>query len=148
MKRSSMPARSKPLARGPAMGRTAGARGRAPARDWSEANAKLEAEGNVCRVGGQEPLGHSADHPGCEGPVQRAHIIGRDCDEPHPTKPGWLIVRAASVVPLCRKHHQQYDARRLDLLPYLSEREQAHAVLQAGGIVSALVRLSPGGRLR
>lgn len=45
---------------------------------------------------------------------------------------------ADAIVPLCRRCHARYDAAQLDLLPFLSPAEQAHAVLLAGGIVAAL----------
>jgi hypothetical protein len=104
-------------------------------RDWSEPRAKVERE-RVCRLGGLPDAG-------CAGPVQAAHVIGRArADEPHPDLPGRLIVRAVDVVPLCRRHHEAYDRRELDLLPHLTEPEQVRAVQVAGGILSALVRVS------
>jgi hypothetical protein len=107
-------------------------------RDWTEARAKVSAE-RVCRVGDAWVLGVDA----CAGVVQAAHIIGRaKADEPHPDGSGRLIVRAVDVVPLCAHHHAEYDAHRLDLLPYLTAAEQARAVQVAGGILSALVRIS------
>jgi hypothetical protein len=47
------------------------------------------------------------------------------------------------IVPLCPQHHREYDARTLDLLPYLTLAEQAAAVEHVG-IVRALRRLSGG----
>jgi len=132
MKRTPMPGRAVPMGRA-----TAPRPARGPARDWSEVNEKMAREGHRCRVG--------ADNVGdgsCAGPVQRAHVLGREYDEPHPTRAGMLLVRAVDVVPLCRHHHQLYDARRLDLLPYLTPAEQARAVLLAEGIISALVRIT------
>lgn len=106
----------------------------------------MEAEGNLCRIGANAISALAAEESyGCLGPVQRAHVIGREHDEPHPTRPGWRIVRAVDVVPLCRAHHIAYDGRALDLLPYLTVEEQARAVLLSDGLVSALVRLSGGG---
>lgn len=133
--------RSKPL------GRATAPRRRPVVRDWTEANAKVESEGGFCRVGAHDaglgvPIDNPRDLPGCAGPVERAHVIGREHDDPHPTRAGVLIVRAESVVPLCRRHHAEYDGRRLDLLPYLDVAEQVHAVAQAGGLVAALYRVS------
>jgi hypothetical protein len=110
-------------------------------RDWCEVHA---AHGEApCRVGLAIPWG-DPDF-GCAGPLQYAHTIGRSHDEPHPERgEGWRLVRALDVVRLCRKHHQLYDGRALDLLPYLTIPEQARAVHLAGGIVSALLRLTSG----
>lgn len=50
-------------------------------------------------------------------------------------------VPAAAVVPLCQNCHLAYDAHKLDLLPYLTNEEQASAVA-AVGIVRAVRRLT------
>jgi len=91
-------------------------------RDWKAARAKVAQERN-CRVCGSQDT------------VQAAHTIGRTHD------PVDGVVRAIDVVPLCVVCHQLFDARRLDLLPYLSYGEQAAAVEHVG-IVSALRRLT------
>lgn len=102
-----------------------------PERDWTEARHKVHVE-RMCRVCGL---------PGWEGPLDAAHVIGRAAaDEPHPDGSDRLIVRGIDVVPLCRRCHQDYDERRLDLLPYLTGPEQTRAVQTAGGILSALRR--------
>lgn len=36
------------------------------------------------------------------------------------------------VMPLCRAHHRDYDEGRLDVLPYLTLPEQAHAAGHIG----------------
>lgn len=104
-------------------------------RDWvSEAIPKIERE-SACRVCG-------------ESPVEAAHTIGRrlqDVEVEGPRGGVVLLVKAEAVIPLCRAHHQAFDARRLDLLPYLFLPEQVFAVESAGGIASANKRLS--GRL-
>jgi 5-methylcytosine-specific restriction endonuclease McrA len=71
-------------------------------------------------------------------PLEAAHIIARA----H-ARPGldWAE-HEHNCVPLCRNCHSAYDFRELDLLPFLSREEQAHAVLLAGGIITALERLS------
>lgn len=74
---------------------------------------------------------------GATSGLQAAHTIGRKYDD---RRTG--VVAPADVVPLCLEHHQQYDARRLDLLPYLTLEEQARAVLHVG-LERARKRLSP-----
>ena len=102
-------------------------------RDWREARRKLEREGR-CRVCGEGPWSI----------LEAAHTIGRQCDV-EITGPGGgvsLYVHPDSIVPLCKTHHMEYDARKLDLLPYLHIHEQARAVEDAGGIERARLRLS------
>lgn len=91
-------------------------------RDWKQARAKVDSEGQ-CRV--------------CENgqDLQAAHTIGRKHDPPTGK------VRPLDIVPLCVKCHMEYDGRRLNLLPYLSVEEQAAAVEHVG-IISALRRLT------
>lgn len=91
-------------------------------RDWSECHWKRD---GGCRICGQHP-------------VELAHIIGRNRDQ----RDGSVIrVDPDSVVGLCGHHHRTYDARLLDLLPYLTVTEQARAVLDAGGIEAARRRI-------
>lgn len=92
-------------------------------RDWSEAQSKRD-EG--CRICGAHP-------------VELAHVVGRARDE---RRGNVAHVNADSIVPLCRGHHQDYDAHRLDLMGYLTATEQARAVLDAGGIELARRRIS------
>ncbi len=100
-------------------------------RDWSKALEKVQ-ESGMCRF-----CGSSLD-------LQAAHIIGRQHDpiEVGPRGGETRVVLPESVVPLCSFHHGLYDARQLDLLPFLYPDEQAHAVLVAGGVVAALRRIS------
>lgn len=106
-------------------------------RDWTEANAKVEAEGG-CRVGSR-----SGSYALCEGHVQRAHISGRRYDRPAPEgPPSVLVVKGIDICPLCRQHHEQFDAHELDLTPYLTTAEQARCVELRGGIIAALRHLS------
>lgn len=110
-------------------------------RDWSKANAKR----TRCR------LSHLG---GCEGTVQLAHVIGCAVDI-FELVPGSsrqrvtyngndpLVVHPVRVVPLCRKHHLLYDGHDLDLVGHLTPEEEAQAVLDAGGMYQALMRLWP-----
>lgn len=103
-------------------------------RDWTLAIAKKEEEGDVCRVCGA---------PGTEC----AHILGRKFDQPVSPGARTLLVLPDRIVPLCgefaNRCHQRYDAKELDLLPYLTAAEQAQAVLDAGSMGLALTRISP-----
>ena len=96
-------------------------------RDWSEARAKCDQEGR-CRVCRRR-----------ERPVEAAHILPRSV-VPNGGEDG------RNIVPLCREHHGEYDADRLDLLPWLSPEEQSYAVELAGGIIAAL-RIISGKRV-
>lgn len=75
-------------------------------RDWQKALEKKRLEGS-CRV--------------CDskGSLEAAHVIPRSL--------GGDQDREATI-PLCRDCHRAYDAHQLDLLPYLTLEEQAHAV--------------------
>lgn len=114
---------------------------RAIVRDWSDARAKVEAE-RVCRVGA---VGWGRSCGECAGPVQAAHVIGREHDRARDGQ-ARLYVAPVDVVPLCARHHRDYDARALDLLPFLTIDEQARAVSVAGGIIAALRRTTNGER--
>lgn len=105
-----------------------------PDRVWTAALAKVQAEGR-CRVCGED-----------RAKLDAAHTIGREHDHLiDPEQPGMgRFVDPLDVVPLCRRHHDEFDGRastRLDLLPYLSKAEQAAAVRHVG-IIGALRRLS------
>lgn len=97
-------------------------------RDWTDARAKLEAEGE-CRIS----LCVSGERLEC------AHVVGRFRDPE--VSPGRRRVLPDAIVPLCRTHHGEYDAHRLDLLPYLTLEEQLQAVRDAGGLEAARRRL-------
>jgi 5-methylcytosine-specific restriction endonuclease McrA len=94
-------------------------------RDWTLARQKVEEEG-CCRVC------HAT------GRLEAAHIVGRAYDK---DEEDVVIVDPDDVVPLCKACHAAFDARRLDLLPYLTRAEQSRAVLHAG-IVGAMRRIS------
>jgi hypothetical protein len=132
-----------------------------PKRDWTEARAKVDR--SACRVAVYKNI-----KAGCEGEMEAAHIIGRECDQFIPAEEwheddgplearlkfadgylrqewnGELRVFPVRIVPLCRKHHRAYDAHELDLLPYLTVEEQAQAVLDAGGLELARNRICGG----
>lgn len=79
--------------------------------------------------------------PASVKPLEAAHIVARA----H-ARPGldWAE-HEHNCVPLCggpHGCHAAYDRRDLDLLPFLTREEQSHAVLLAGGLVTALERLS------
>lgn len=109
-----------------------------PRREWNDAIAKVEAEG-CCRVCG------ATDY------LDAAHIIGREHDAliVGPRGGESLYVHPDSIVPLCGSFarndcHGMYDGRELDLLAHLTLHEQVRAVEDAGGIISALKRVSGG----
>jgi hypothetical protein len=123
-------------------------------RDWSAANAKLEAEGCCCRACGR----HESELRMRSLRLERAHIVGREHDRTPPV--GWdedrdgrwrepYRVVADRVLPLCGPstdpstcHGAQHN-RRLELLPLLSAAEQVQAVADAGSIELARKRLAP-----
>lgn len=97
-------------------------------RDWRPARAKIDHEYR-CRAWA------SGD---CEGKIEAAHVI----DVAAACLLSGEVVEAIDVVPLCKAHHMAYDGRRFDLLPFLRVDEQARAVLVAGGMTSAMRRIS------
>lgn len=83
----------------------------AATRDWTSARAKARSES--CRV--------------CHDPTtDPAHIIDRSLVQPG------VGENEHNIVPLCRAHHDHYDAHTLDLLPYLTRMEQATACFLVG----------------
>lgn len=106
-------------------------KGKPVKRSWSRAIEKLQREAE-CRV--------------CSSPdrLEAAHIIGRRCDPLIVGSRGGKsrYVHPDSICILCRDCHLSYDARRLDLLPFLHIHEQAYAVEIAGGIMAALNRVT------
>lgn len=114
-------------------------------RDWSAAREKVEREG-TCRWAIRQLQGFDPIRP-CDGPLEAAHILGREHDKKTPIK--WYLewepykVMPDRVVPLCRRHHRLFDSHDLDLLGYLTPEEEAQAVLDAGSLESARRRLAP-----
>ena len=108
------------------------------AESWADAIHKLENEGacRVCSMHGEDT----------NGPLEAAHSINQAAQDVILTGPRggqYMYVQPDAVVPLCSMHHRRYDARGLDLLPYMSVPEQINAVDAAGGIYAALRRLCP-----
>ena len=89
--------------------------------------AKVEREG--CRL--SHLINSQGHYMGVEPVVvDPAHITPRGvggCDDP------------LCICPLTRRNHLLYDRGELDILPYLTLEEQAHAVLHVG-ILGALKR--------
>lgn len=93
-------------------------------RDWAAMRAKVERE-LFCRIGGS-----------LHGPPEAAHIIQRSR-----VPAGAGGEDEDNCLPLCRRCHQAYDERRLDVLPYLTREEAAYAVGLVG-MLSALERVT------
>ncbi len=96
---------------------------------WSYAREKIEKEG-VCRV-------CKSNHW-----IQSAHTIGQKYQDVK-LDDGDVMVMPDSVIPLCQQHHELYDKRLLDILPYMTNEEQSNAVA-AVGIERARKRLTSG----
>lgn len=86
-------------------------------RDFSKARAKVDAEGCCRRCGSRDGLA-------------AAHVAYRRFD-PQVTR-SLAVVMPDDVVPLCLVCHSRYDAHELDILPYLSLREQARCAYHLG----------------
>lgn len=109
-----------------------------PKRIWADAIKKLEDEGScrVCAFHGDDT----------NGPLEAAHTINRKAQDEEITGPRGgrqLYVNPLHIVPLCSMHHRSYDARGLDLLPYLDLDEQEATIKPAGGLEGARKRLVP-----
>lgn len=105
-------------------------------RSWVDALAKVQREGR-CRV-----CGETRD-------LEAAHVVGRKHDPVvvGPRGGESIYVHPDAIVPLCGGFtdnfcHRAYDHHEIDLLPYLHIHEQVRAVEDAGGILSALKRVS------
>ena len=108
---------------------------------WPAALRKVREEGK-CRNCGKY-----------DGKLEAAHTINRALqDEEKPDLVNdngqWGYgagmhrwVNPASIVPLCQGCHMLYDAHKLDILPILSNEEQANAV-KTVGIARAYQRLT------
>lgn len=129
-------------------------------RFWNDAIAKIQLEGS-CRL---------TREGGCEGPLEAAHTVARarqdrelyvlkDTDGKDravtfelarllekfgirlPPDPCVILyVDPESILPLCRAHHQKYDARRISILEIMTLEEQTNAAKAAGGIAGAYKR--------
>jgi hypothetical protein len=117
-------------------------------RDWTDARAKVEAEG-YCRL---------CKHPDtATHPLEAAHILGREYDKPKrsaldPTNRVLkeLYVHPDRIVPLCGPFpdgcHGDVDHHRVNLVHHLTLEEQLQAVKDAGGIAPAMAALAPVAR--
>lgn len=127
-----------------------------PKRDWQSAREKVERE-RFCRVAKAtlESASVWGAMGGCSGPIEAAHIVGREHDKMTPgffrtpRTGGFWPVSPERIVPLCSRHHQLYDDHKLDLLGYLMAEEEAQAVLDCAatpdqpGLEIARRRLCP-----
>lgn len=110
-------------------------------RDWTLAREKVDLEGRCRNCGSTDRL-------------EAAHIVGRNHDFSFPVRnedwsPG--DVAPDRIVPLCNLCHQGptgVHARRLDLLPLLTEPEQVQAVADCGSISQAYTLLMPSESMR
>lgn len=110
-----------------------------PERDWADARSKIDEEG-CCRICKRSDV-----------PLEAAHVLGREHDEPKIGVGGGqlkvLYVRPDRVFPACGPFpngcHGDAEYRRINVLPFLTIEEQVRAVLDAGGIAPAHMRLAP-----
>lgn len=110
-----------------------------PKRDWSLAQTKKEEEG-CCRICKRS-----------DRPLENAHILGREYDEPkigadgRPLKELW--VDPDRVIPACGPFpdgcHGDIDLHRINYMGHLTLSEQVRAVEDAGGIAQAYRALMP-----
>jgi hypothetical protein len=114
-----------------------------PKRDWTDARAKVEHE-RCCRICKKE------EAPG--RPLEAAHVLGREHDEPKVSRTTGEILKELYVdpnriFPACGPFpagcHGDAEYRRINVLPYLTLEEQLQAVKDAGGIEAARIRLEP-----
>lgn len=73
----------------------------------------------------------------CSGDCEPAHLIPRGMVEDSENDP-------LRIVPLCHRHHREYDQEQLDLLPYLEPRfrEEVAEGVRLVGLITALNRIS------
>ena len=111
-----------------------------PKRDWTDARAKVDAAG-CCRICKRE-----------DRPLEAAHVLGREHDEPKVSRAtgeilAELYVHPDRIVEACGPFpegcHGEIHQKTVDLLPYLTLEEQVQAVRDAGGIQHARVLLAP-----
>lgn len=134
-----------------------------PTRDWTDARAKVDAEGQ-CRNCGRKP---DRDHP-----LEAAHVSGREFDDWAPCKTcngsgrnlaksgpcrfckgsgasSTRYVHPDDVVPLCgpvgdsSTCHAKDHSKEIDLIGILKPHEEARAVIHLDGLENARVRLAP-----
>ena len=94
-------------------------------RDWTEARAKVDDEGE-CRVCG---VGQSSVEP-----LEAAHVWPRSLGGTQDPN---------GIVPLCQRCHGQFDAHHLNLGHVLTTDEQVELVRQCGSLGLAMRRVYP-----
>jgi hypothetical protein len=104
-----------------------------PDRDWTDARAKVEEEG-CCRICKRT-----------DRPLEAAHVLGREHDEPkigangRPLKT--LYVDPDRIVPACGPFpegcHGEIHSHQINVVHHLTMDEQLRAVRDAGGIAPA-----------
>jgi hypothetical protein len=111
-----------------------------PKRDWTDARAKVDHEG-CCRICKRT-----------DRPLEVAHVLGREHDEPKVSKTTGeilqeLYVHPDRIFPACGPFpegcHGDAEYRRINVLSHLTLEEQLQAVKDAGGIEAARIRLEP-----
>ena len=129
-------------------------------RDWTDARAKVDAEGK-CRNCGRSDVPLEADHISgrkfdgysdcrtCNGSGRKL-ASGGPCGRCGGSgKSKTKYVHPEDIVPLCgpvydpKSCHAKKHARTIDLLPILELHEELRAVRHFGGIEEARVKLAP-----
>jgi hypothetical protein len=114
-----------------------------PQRDWADARAKVEHEG-CCRIC------KKSEAPG--RPLEAAHVLGREHDEPKVSRTTGeilqeLYVKPERIFPACGPSpggcHGEAERNEINVLQFLTLEEQLQAVKDAGGIEAARIRLEP-----
>jgi len=111
-----------------------------PKRDWTDAHAKVQEEG-CCRICKRT-----------DRPLEAAHVLGREHDEPKISKSTGeilkeLYVHPDRIFPACGPFpagcHGDAEHRNINVLSHLTLEEQLQAVRDAGSIEAARIRLEP-----
>lgn len=114
-----------------------------PDRFWDDARAKVDEEG-CCRICKRPPA------PG--RPIEAAHVLGREHDEPMVSRSTGEILRVLYVAPdrifpACGPSpsgcHGMAERKEINVLPYLTLEEELQAIRDAGSIEAARIRLEP-----
>ena len=114
-----------------------------PDRFWDDARAKVDEEG-CCRICKRPPA------PG--RPIEAAHVLGREHDEPMVSRSTGEILRVLYVdpnriFPACGPSpggcHGMAERKEINVLPYLTLEEELQAIRDAGSIEAARIRLEP-----
>ena len=103
-------------------------------RDWKEARAKVEDEGECRSCGVLDGERYFGNIGLVVARLEAAHLWPR-------SRGG--LQEPDGIVPLCGECHRLFDSHRLDLLSVLRPVEQTELVRQAGGIETARIRVLP-----